>query len=239
LCYQADGSHSYRNWNEPSPSDTRNYGISLFCYQDNFDPSIIEVGEIETNQTRVYIKGDTITTRIYNDGEHAVEHYFDGVLGDYEEKKAKHEEALRELDKQLKELNLEKFENIPGLQSGSDFLIVMDQLGDGVKVKTQFELKDTRQVHIYAIGEGMQGMMYDYGWIIDKSSGKMVWKMMFSKTEHAGGNSKNRMIDNIILLEPGIYEVYFITDNSHSYPDWNTSPPEDEKGWGIRLQIEN
>lgn len=237
LHYQTDGSHSYRSWNEPSPSDTRNYGISLYCYQENFKPSMIEVGELKAIKNRVYIKGDSITTRIYIDGEHSIEHYFDGVQRDYDEEMAKHDEALRELDKQLKKLKKETFIDIPELPSGSDFLIVMDQLGDGVKVKTQFELKETRQVHIYAIGEGMQGTMYDYGWISDKSTGKIIWNMMFSKTEHAGGSSKNRMIDDIILLEPGSYEVYFTTDNSHSYPDWNSSPPEDETGWGIRLQV--
>lgn len=102
-----------------------------------------------------------------------------------------------------------------------------------------FTLKKTSDVYVFALGEGSDGDMYDYGWIVRAKDRKTVWKMKYSETEAAGGAQKNRMFDGIIHLEPGNYMVYYITDDSHAYHSWNDDPPFDETKWGISLAVED
>ncbi len=72
------------------------------------------------------------------------------------------------------------------------------------------------------MGEGVDGDMADYGWIDNDETGRTVWEMTYRKTDHAGGAEKNRVCDDTILLKAGTYVVYFETDGSHSYGNWNT-----------------
>ena len=98
-----------------------------------------------------------------------------------------------------------------------------------------FSLSRRTDVRIYAIGEGMNGEMYDYGWIVNTANGRTVWEMRYRDTEHAGGDGKNRLVDTTLSLRRGNYVVYFVTDDSHSYDDWNAGPPRNEGAWGIRV----
>ena len=98
-----------------------------------------------------------------------------------------------------------------------------------------FILTRPLQVRIYAIGEGRRGDMYDYGWIIDAKTRKRIWEMDYQETTHAGGNLKNRMINQVIKLDKGSYIAYYITDDSHSYRHWNSSPPFDQEHWGLTI----
>jgi hypothetical protein len=98
-----------------------------------------------------------------------------------------------------------------------------------------FALAQPMDVRIYAVGEGSGDEMYDYGWLVDASSRDAVWRMDYGHTEHAGGASKNRMVDEVVALQPGNYVVYFRTDGSHSWGDWNSSAPRDKDAWGITL----
>jgi hypothetical protein len=102
--------------------------------------------------------------------------------------------------------------------------------------KTQgFELKRPRDLRIYALGEGRDGDMFDYGWIVDAKTNRKVWEMDYYDTEHAGGDEKNRLIDEVKHFDKGNYIVYYVTDGSHSYWDWNTAPPHDQERWGITI----
>lgn len=94
--------------------------------------------------------------------------------------------------------------------------------------------KDT-EVRIYAIGEGERSEMFDYSWIIDLKAHRKVWEMNYFNTEHAGGGEKNRIFDGIIRLRKGDYALYCMTDDSHNYWDWNTTPPFDQKNWGVTV----
>ena len=67
--------------------------------------------------------------------------------------------------------------------------------------------------------------MDDYAWIEEAGTGRVVWEMTYRMTEHAGGAKKNRMFNDTIRLDKGEYVVYYETDGSHSYEDWNASPP--------------
>jgi hypothetical protein len=114
-----------------------------------------------------------------------------------------------------------------------------------------FTLKEESTVHIYAIGEGhpnvkveMMGKTYvsgrrntmaDYGWIINAKTRERVWEMRIENTVHAGGASKNRLADEIITLPKGDYLVYYQTDDSHSYNDWNDDKPFDAEFYGITV----
>jgi hypothetical protein len=77
--------------------------------------------------------------------------------------------------------------------------------------------------------------MYDYSRIVDADTREVVWEMDARKTVHAGGATKNRAFDGVIELDKGDYLVYAVTDDSHSYGDWNASPPHDQERWGVTL----
>jgi hypothetical protein len=79
--------------------------------------------------------------------------------------------------------------------------------------------------------------MYDYGWI-ENERGGVVWEMTYRMTEHAGGADKNRMLNKVILLPAGEYTVYYQTDDSHAYGDWNSRAPHDSSHWGITIRRE-
>jgi len=114
-------------------------------------------------------------------------------------------------------------------------IISLNRLGDDEDVSEGFTISKSTKVRIYAIGEGRDGEMFDFGWIEDAHTGRQVWKMRQRDTEHAGGSSKNRLYDGILKLDAGSYIVHFETDDSHSYEDWNSSEPYDPEGWGIQV----
>lgn len=119
-----------------------------------------------------------------------------------------------------------------------DILVQMIRIGEDVFAEERFDLSEGTSVRIYALGEGIDGDMYDFGWIED-ISGRTVWRMDYRDTEHAGGGKKNRKINEVIDLPAGKYAVFYQSDGSHSYDDWNTDPPEDPVYWGITLRKEN
>jgi hypothetical protein len=45
------------------------------------------------------------------------------------------------------------------------------------------------------------------------------------------------LFDGDITLEPGDYEVYFETDDSHSFNDWNAAKPRNPGMWGITISL--
>ena len=104
--------------------------------------------------------------------------------------------------------------------------------------KKSFTLDKETKIRIYAIGEGTGHELADYGWIENKDTGKTVWEMTYHSTENAGGASKNRMFNGTIVLPRGTYVLYYETDGSHSYRDWNDTPPRDPDMYGITLYYE-
>jgi hypothetical protein len=88
---------------------------------------------------------------------------------------------------------------------------------------------------VLALGEALDGQLYDYGTILDATTRKPVWKMTLADTHHAGGHDKNRMVDEVIALDAGSYLVQYVTDDSHSYEDWNADAPSYPALWGITV----
>jgi CubicO group peptidase (beta-lactamase class C family) len=98
----------------------------------------------------------------------------------------------------------------------------------------EFELPRTQSVRVFAIGEGQGGQMFDYGWIESAETGKAVWEMKEPETRHAGGAGKNRIVDTVVTLQAGKYRLHYKSDDSHSFENWNSLPP-DINFWGIAL----
>lgn len=128
-------------------------------------------------------------------------------------------------------IELFNYEDIPT----KNVILEFTRLRDDEYVSKGFTLKRDMKVRVYALGEGTNGSMYDYGWIVDAKTHQRVWEMRYRDTEEAGGNRKNRMVDEVIELKKGNYIAYFVTDDSHSFRRWNASPPFDQDKWGMTL----
>jgi len=95
-------------------------------------------------------------------------------------------------------------------------------------------IEEPLMVKVQAIGEGTKSDgLVDYGWIENDETGNAVWVMKMEKTKHAGGAEKNRIQVDTLQLEPGRYKICYETDGSHSYNNWNASPPHNQKQYGI------
>jgi hypothetical protein len=116
-----------------------------------------------------------------------------------------------------------------------DIIVSLTMVGDDENRVEGFTLTRPMDVRVLALGEESSGQLYDYGAILDAKTRKTVWAMKVGKTEHAGGANKNRMEDEIVSLDAGSYLVYYVTDDSHSYDDWNDDAPDYPALWGITL----
>ncbi|HID39402.1 MAG TPA: hypothetical protein EYP36_07790 [Calditrichaeota bacterium] len=114
-------------------------------------------------------------------------------------------------------------------------VVSITKVGNDAYLEKMFELKEKASLRIYAIGEGMVGEMFDFGWITNAETGETVWKMTYDKTKHAGGAGKNRLVDEIVELQPGRYKVHYRSDDSHCYDNWNRRRPQHEEKWGITI----
>jgi len=109
------------------------------------------------------------------------------------------------------------------------------QPGNDRHLETSFTLDEPADVLILAQGEALLGMLFDYGWIADKLTGKAVWQMNAKRTLGGGGHYKNVAQISALNLPAGQYEVHFKSDGSHSYGKWNTRPPDRPESWGIQV----
>jgi len=114
-------------------------------------------------------------------------------------------------------------------------IVSLSGLGSGERVQQGFMLKRPMEIDVYAIGELRRDEAYDYAWILNADTRARVWTMEYRNTEHAGGNEKNRVANEILQLPEGRYVAFFVTDDSHAYRDWNTGPPYDPAFWGLTL----
>jgi hypothetical protein len=124
------------------------------------------------------------------------------------------------------------------LYRSDKILVQILRVRDNERLKESFSVKKDTRLRVKAIGEGSDGDMHDYGWIENKDTGRVVWEMTYRNSEYAGGASKNRMYNDVVILPKGEYQVYYESDGSHSYRDWNDSPPRDQENYGISLMIE-
>jgi hypothetical protein len=109
------------------------------------------------------------------------------------------------------------------------------RMRDNVRERRAFTVDREQRVRVYAIGEGTDGEMDDYGWIENAETGRAVWEMTYRATTRAGGAEKNRLFDGTITLPAGRYVLRWESDGSHSFGDWNDDPPDDPEMWGISV----
>jgi hypothetical protein len=64
----------------------------------------------------------------------------------------------------------------------------------------------------------------DYGWI-ENEKGVKIWEMNALHSTYAGGAFKNNKVDTTLHLKAGKYVLKYITDESHSYNNWDSPPP--------------
>ncbi len=117
-----------------------------------------------------------------------------------------------------------------------NIIVQLTRARDEDYLESGFSLKTESKLHIYAIGEADHGNgLADYGWITNAKTRVRVWQMERRNTTHAGGAKKNRLADEFITLPKGDYLVYFQTDDSHAYNDWNDDKPYDADSYGITV----
>jgi hypothetical protein len=93
------------------------------------------------------------------------------------------------------------------------------------------------EVRVYALGEYTESSGFvDEGWIEDFKTRRRIWEMGPDNTHFAGGDPKNRFADANVALAPGDYVVYYRSDDSHAYEQWNAPPPSDPAHWGITVE---
>ncbi len=137
--------------------------------------------------------------------------------------------------KDFKAGSIETFNEVP---ADSKLLVNLTKIGDDEEVQQKFVIDSDQKVHIFALGEGKDGAMFDFGWIENNDTDEIIWEMTYRKTRHAGGDRKNRQVDTHIFLEAGKYTAYFVTDGSHSFPNFNASRPDNPQKWGITVALE-
>lgn len=123
---------------------------------------------------------------------------------------------------------------LPRELAGKKSIVEITGVQDNADQTTGFTLPQEQSVRVFAIGEGQNGEMFDYGWIEDEKTGKRVWEMKQPETTPAGGAPKNRLIDATVTLPAGRYKLRYKTDDSHSFDNWNAFPPA-FNFWGIAL----
>ncbi|MGH2568026.1 MAG: hypothetical protein ACRDGA_06770, partial [Bacteroidota bacterium] len=111
-------------------------------------------------------------------------------------------------------------------------------LGDREYLKKALTVTNDITVRIVAQGEGRRkDGMFDYGWIVRSDTRERVWEMVWNNTDYAGGALKNRLFEGDVKLAKGMYELYYITDDSHSSEDWNAKPPYDPFRYGVSVEL--
>jgi hypothetical protein len=123
------------------------------------------------------------------------------------------------------------YEHVPE----SATILALTHIGNSTSRKQGFTLTRPMDVRVYALGEGHDGRMFDYGWITNAGSRTRVWEMRYDATEPAGGNRKNRLADTTLHLPKGSYVVHYVSDDSHSAAEWNSAAPADGRHWGITV----
>jgi hypothetical protein len=113
-------------------------------------------------------------------------------------------------------------------------IVDLTRIGNSESRTHGFTLRAPMDVRVYAIGEGRDDRMFDYGWITNAATNQRVWEMRYADTQHAGGDPKNRLVDRVIHLDKGDYVVHYVSDDSHAYHDWNAAA-SDARHWGITV----
>lgn len=109
----------------------------------------------------------------------------------------------------------------------------IERVGNNANPSTEFTLDGCTALRLFAVGEGYQGGMVDYGSVERADTGQVVWQMYYFETQTDGWPA-NRHVDRRLTLPAGKYRLRFYSNSSHSFDDWGRHPPE-HRFWGIAL----
>lgn len=115
-------------------------------------------------------------------------------------------------------------------------LVAFVGVGDDAYLRRGFEIPVAADLHVYAVGEATREGDYDSAWIANADTGERVWKLDYRHSTEAGGAPKNRMAEGTVRLPAGRYVASYVTDGSHSFPDFNAAPPYDPMAWGLVIR---
>ncbi len=118
-------------------------------------------------------------------------------------------------------------------------VVDLTKVRDHEFVSTGFELIQSMDIRVICLGEIANNEPDDYGWIINAETRETVWEFAKTKSEYAGGDDKNRMVNEVISLDKGKFIAYYTSDGSHSYHRWNAAPPYDQELWGLSIWTVN
>jgi len=118
-------------------------------------------------------------------------------------------------------------------------LAIITKANESKSYNIDFTLENKTNVLIHCMGEGLidryDEQMWDHG-VLSSKEGKIIYRMKdYSKTVHAGGGSKNRREYKVLELEPGDYNLKYIMDAGHSWPQFNVEMPSDSTLYGIQV----
>lgn len=118
-----------------------------------------------------------------------------------------------------------------------EFISEIKDVGNEQNLTQKFSISNAGNYLMVSAGEGSFGdsLTSDYGWLEDATGNKIWSSKDFRKTYHLGGALKNRITVDVIKLNPGQYSLRYISDDSHSYGQWNAEPPYDRDFWGIKI----
>ena len=122
--------------------------------------------------------------------------------------------------------------------SDENVIVRIDRVGDGDFRTADFRLRHAADLCIRALGEwdASNDRYLDYGWIEDANRLEKVWSMESDRGIYAAGESRNRLVEDRVHLEPGTYRVCYVTDEEHSAAGWHDHPPFDPEAWGIMVR---
>jgi hypothetical protein len=128
------------------------------------------------------------------------------------------------------------FVRVTGAAGLPEPLLTIRKVGDNEMRREPFVVVRPVRLFVTALGERSgKGEMADFAWIERTDDLQPVWQMREEDTEPAGGSAKNRLVESVIELPPGSYALCYATDDSHSYPNWNSEAPRNPESWGVSL----
>lgn len=211
LCYASDDSHSYPDWNSEAPRNPEAWGVSL-----------APIGRADPNSPRLTAPSEEpeipqvprVPSKPGKPGT--------PTLPPAPSFLPLSPAAVAALIR-------------PGEPPDPPVVIGLTRVGSDADLSRRFRVSATTKFHLVALGEGTEEPLSDHGWIEDVRSGKVIWKMRYRDTQHAGGARKNRVERAEITLPQGEYLLRYETDDSHAFGDWNGTLPSQPHLWGISL----
>ena len=111
-------------------------------------------------------------------------------------------------------------ENLPvRTRPAASTFVALTGLGDSADAARGFTIARPMDVRIYALGEGRDGRMFDYGWIVGPSH-RRVWEMRYEDTEPAGGDPRTGWSIASCISNRRLHRLLRDRRQSHSAKKW-------------------